>query len=1335
MMNEISYLHLVLVLQGVDLCVKDPKAVPRKPKRRSSKPPPVQYSGVCVVLQLGDVLYTTTAKIDVDKAEWHEEFVFERVCGRQDLVASCVNRLKTHRETETYDNNAAVILNGAVELNPGFIGQISIPVHRLPENGEKIEQWYQVIPKDSVKTSRAILKLGLRFVPDMLFDQAPTELPITAYSAATLRGRSLSMQPSREEDPNQGNTPAARVANIQLEDEAAYPAGLVDYVIVVGPKALSSTESSGNTDFESTHETSVLYQYPADSEDFTLPTKVEWFCFPAGLDIVYQTAQPRSKTFTFVLVGGSMGTSRSTGICLVQYSKSCAGSLSYPTRWIGTCIALITRSPMISQLEKCLSALYSAWVAKDELLEEYILQLTAEIPIPIPGTLAVEFPIHGTCIRFALPKHDEIPCAPVAVRTLFRLLGVQNVIKLIAMAWCECRILIHSSQLELLGPISEAICELLYPFHWQHPFVPILPKILSEYLQAPVPFIIGIQTDWMEENISEGTVVVDLDAGCLHNTAVFDITLPLFETNALYRRLCKILRPVGFDDPENLEFGYVDLTDESIYQIRTEFICYITSLLHGYKDCLFFIDETLPVFNKKRFFQAYDKAADAIPFLTKILQTQAFEAFLQIHRDLILRPFHAICQAFRRGKEVSWPEMIPRLDIDLFPFDGNKAITASTLRVPLKTEFEPTKESPSDLGYCSTIFKLRLDQFRQPQPRTFEAVALLAGTTESELRNGIVQSLTAPSSPSRPASFVRYRSTEESTIEESLQRCMANVFSSDQDVSQAEIEACMECFESNYGRDLFVLILTQFGASQQSGSCLSGMGFTVLTCLSNSMLEYCALKEDFTNVYGLLVVSSQYYTESSICGEKQYLQQILKTQPICQSLAMWQHAFRIDDDFDDQVFFSQIGSLVYEMLNVDVPVEKVKAFVTGMCSTYRVNYDLKRTLEKLVENVGRAVHLSANYTPDSPTTNRTASRFGRQKALSCSSPLSRESISSKSLTTSDRNPILCLSSNEKRLVTGRAVNNQVNVWDRTTMTLIHSLAGHTGPISSVQFHRSMVFSASHDATIRCWDVSTASKKFYGYFRTKSPRVTILKGHTSAIQCMELGPQISDKESVIVSGSEDKTIRIWHSSTESEQAVLTGHTGSIQCLRIVPHHDSIASGSTDSDVRFWDMKTSQLVSCFSGHSSWIRDLQVSGDRILSASTDRQLKVWDIRSGQCMHTLEGHLGPVTCVSVGGPADPIVLSGSSDSSVKIWDLRFPATSRLNLTGHDAKVTCVQRDFSKLISGSDDGNLRIWNLHTGQCMSLCEGHVSGITCATLGDGGACSASWDGTVRVWAAV
>ena len=80
------------------------------------------------------------------------------------------------------------------------------------------------------------------------------------------------------------------------------------------------------------------------------------------------------------------------------------------------------------------------------------------------------------------------------------------------------------SELHKFMLIAEAITSLLFPLHWQHVYVPILPSSLLHFLDAPVPFIMGVycQTD-------EDKAALDIPCEVRNSTAISIIIAPLLE--------------------------------------------------------------------------------------------------------------------------------------------------------------------------------------------------------------------------------------------------------------------------------------------------------------------------------------------------------------------------------------------------------------------------------------------------------------------------------------------------------------------------------------------------------------------------------------------------------------------------------------------------------------------------------------------------------------------------------------------------------------------------------------------------------------------------------------
>ena len=82
-------------------------------------------------------------------------------------------------------------------------------------------------------------------------------------------------------------------------------------------------------------------------------------------------------------------------------------------------------------------------------------------------------------------------------------------------------------------------------------------------------------------------------------------------------------------------------------------------------------------------------------------------------------------------------------------------------------------------------------------------------------------------------------------------------------------------------------------------------------------------------------------------------------------------------------------------------------------------------------------------------------------------------------------------------------------------------------------------------------------------REGKPTVHILEGHTDSLNCVQFD------ESKLVSGSLDRTIRIWDIKSWRCTSVLKGHTATVWCLQYIDN--TLVSGSGDCTLRIWDLE--------------------------------------------------------------------------------------------------------------------------------------------------------------------
>ncbi|KAH8108507.1 hypothetical protein DFH11DRAFT_1516610, partial [Phellopilus nigrolimitatus] len=182
---------------------------------------------------------------------------------------------------------------------------------------------------------------------------------------------------------------------------------------------------------------------------------------------------------------------------------------------------------------------------------------------------------------------------------------------------------------------------------------------------------------------------------------------------------------------------------------------------------------------------------------------------------------------------------------------------------------------------------------------------------------------------------------------------------------------------------------------------------------------------------------------------------------------------------------------------------------------------------------------------------------------------------------------------------------------------------------------------------------------------------------------------------IVSGSHNRTVRIWDAKSGQQLHELSGHSSFVTSVAYSPDGQCIVSGSYDKTVRIWDAKAVAY--------------SPDGQCIVSRLSDKTVRIWDVKSGQQLHELSGHSDNVSSVAY-SPDGQQIVSGSSDKTVRIWDAKSGQQLH-ELSGHSGWVNSVaySPDGQQIVSGSDDrtpvaedgwvrtpsGDLLIWIPH----------------------------------------
>jgi WD40 repeat protein len=288
--------------------------------------------------------------------------------------------------------------------------------------------------------------------------------------------------------------------------------------------------------------------------------------------------------------------------------------------------------------------------------------------------------------------------------------------------------------------------------------------------------------------------------------------------------------------------------------------------------------------------------------------------------------------------------------------------------------------------------------------------------------------------------------------------------------------------------------------------------------------------------------------------------------------------------------------------------------------------------------------------------------------------------------------------------------------------IANTLEGHSNYINALAISSDgqTLVSGSADKTIKIWNISTGQE------------VHTLKGHSNYVNALV----ISSDGQTLVSGSADKTIKVWNISTGKEIRTLKGHSNYVNALVISPDGQTLASGSADQTIKIWNISTGKENRTIKGNFSYVNALAISpdGQTLVSGSADKTIKIWNISTGQEIRTLQGHSSYINALAI-SPDGQTLASGSADKTIKIWNISTGQEIR-TLQGHSSwvKSLVIGPDGQKLASGSADKTIKIWDISTGQEIHTLQGHSHHVNALAISTDGQtiASGSGDKTIKIW---
>lgn len=292
---------------------------------------------------------------------------------------------------------------------------------------------------------------------------------------------------------------------------------------------------------------------------------------------------------------------------------------------------------------------------------------------------------------------------------------------------------------------------------------------------------------------------------------------------------------------------------------------------------------------------------------------------------------------------------------------------------------------------------------------------------------------------------------------------------------------------------------------------------------------------------------------------------------------------------------------------------------------------------------------------------------------------------------------------------------------------------------------------------------------YSRFAKPAHALQVLRGHSDVVTSVSWLPDGTQ----LVSGSRDKTARIWLVANENNTFTYSGHQAAVLSVAWNPGGLLLASGGEDKTVRVWDTQGNVqhhfgnlgaaissviwngtgdrlfvgtmgngahelLLNTNSRTGSALRAfilaLALSPDgRFLAAALDNgNVAITRLQETPRRVTIH-HMHTAAVLSLAwSPDNTMLASGSADASAKVWDTTTEHVE--HLLPHNGAVNGIAWESiatGRLATACSDGSVNIWDVNSSARTSY-SGHGGAVTSVAWGSNGLASGSADNNIIVW---
>jgi WD40 repeat protein len=300
-------------------------------------------------------------------------------------------------------------------------------------------------------------------------------------------------------------------------------------------------------------------------------------------------------------------------------------------------------------------------------------------------------------------------------------------------------------------------------------------------------------------------------------------------------------------------------------------------------------------------------------------------------------------------------------------------------------------------------------------------------------------------------------------------------------------------------------------------------------------------------------------------------------------------------------------------------------------------------------------------------------------------------------------------------------------------TCRHILTGHQGLFAAIKTiaispHLSMVATGSEDTTIRLWNIDTGAE------------IGVLTGHQKSVETIVFHPHQSG---LLFSGDRSGQIKLWQVDRLAELISINSQQSKVNCLAISPDGRLMISGGSDKTIKIWllgltDERSIDNLATLKAHQLAVNGVAFnpieSDVKFASVGSDRRVILWAMESRTPLNILIAHTQAVKTLAF-SPNGKLLATAGDDGLILIWDMDCRKLVQ-TLSAHRWTISSLSflANGNTLISASWDGNIKFWQVNSGQEIDCLSTHQMEVFAMAISKDPRCivTASRDRTAKIW---